>query len=96
MGAARGEPSGGAIPMRGAAEPRLLSALRIGGLSENTAENGNRYFRKSRLDGALHYTAEAFSGRLIQRMNLYMEKKIRVTKSGGESDESSCANRQTR
>ena len=45
MGAARGEPSGGAIPMRGAAEPRLLSALRIGGLSENTAENGNRYFR---------------------------------------------------
>ena len=45
MGAARGEPSGGAIPMRGAAEPRLLSALRIGGLSENTAENGHRYFR---------------------------------------------------
>ena len=45
MGAARGEPSGGAIPMRGAAEPRLLSALRIGGLRENTAENGNRYFR---------------------------------------------------
>ena len=45
MGVARGEPSGGAIPMRGAAEPRLLSALRIGGLRENTAENGNRYFR---------------------------------------------------
>ena len=45
MGAARGEPSGGAIPMRGAAEPRLLSALRIGGLRENTAENGNKYFR---------------------------------------------------
>ena len=30
----------------------------------------------------MHFAAEAFSGRLIQRMNLYlyMEKKIRVTK----------------
>ena len=50
---------------------------------------------KGRLDGALRYTAEAFSGRLIQRMNLYMEKKIRVTK-GGEMYESNSSNRQTR
>ena len=28
----------------------------------------------------MHFAAEVFSGRLIQRMNLYMEKKIRVTK----------------
>ena len=28
----------------------------------------------------MHFAAEAFSGRLIQRMNLYMRKKVRVTK----------------
>lgn len=93
-GAARGEASGGEIPMRGSRVSLAKCPADWGCVKIQPKIKIDTLEWKSRLEVALHFAAEAFSGRLIQRKLIYGEEN--QSNKRGESDESSCSNRQTR